>query len=726
MIRMGGKVTAGTALLAGLLALAAGPLRAAEEVSGVISSRVLDFSTCAKPEYPKADLRAGHAGQAIVLFLVASDGTVQESKIAKSSGYASLDEAARTALAKCRFAPAEEASDAARWYPVSYHWIIEGSGGTQSGSMSPAAREEAFLWTARVLARYRYKHAVMASDGRAPVLDRYLEALDPERLLFTRSDITKLESKREQLARTDESKQLGAAFEIFEQMRAHRTAMVEWTKEAIRETLGAPDGKGPEPRAAGAPWPASDNERLALWRQRAVDEIRSLRRAGSTDKDIIAILTRRNDNRLARVRALTMGDAFDTFMNAYVSAYDPHGAYHPPSGRAPASVGEPGHVGVGLVLKKQGEWITIHDMAGDGSAYRSRQLQKGERIVAVGQGAGQPMTDVVGWSVDEVVALVRGLPGSTVMLHVGPAGAHGGSAPRSVALVRGPVSLRIDAHRASAKVEVRERNGRSYRIAVVTIPRFYQDFAARRAGATDYASLTRDVAKLLETVKAQGADAVLLDMRGNGGGSLIEAIDLAGLFLPRAPVAQQRELDGKIKLELAPDGASAWDGPLGVLIDEGSAAATEIFAAAMQDHGRGLVIGDRSVGRATVQTLIGLDRFAPNPSVHYGELKLTVAQLFRVSGVSFEQAGVTPDIHIPGVPDPSGKAHQPGFPTVPVKPAGFEPRGELKALIPLLTQRHASRTRVAGADIHKVQFGEALHLVADQVDLLRTAPAAGQ
>lgn len=430
-------------------------------------------------------------------------------------------------------------------------------------------------------------------------------------------------------------------------------------------------------------------------------------------------------------------------MNAYVAAFDPDGAYFAPLARAPARPGQAGHVGVGLVLKKRGEWITVQDMASGGAAGHSGRLHAGDRIVGVAQGAGQPVTDVVGWDVDEVVTALRGAPGSTVVLHVVPGGSDGDGAPRSVALVRGAVAGPEHAQHATAKLEVIERHGAPHRIAVVTVPTFYEDFAAKRAGVPDYASMTREVGALLADMKAQRADAVLLDMRRNGGGSLAEAIGLAGLFLPRAPVALQRNFDGKIDVQLTSPAIPAWDGPLAVLIDEGSAAGTEIVAAALQDHGRGLVVGDRSVGRSTVQTLVSLDRLAQDPAEHYGDLKMTVAQVYRVTGDTFEQAGLVPDIDVPGARDPSGRAHQLAFPTKPIKPAGFSPRDDLKAVMPALVQRHHSRTAAdpayqamlrarrdpsfdPGVDPDRAGLAEALQVVGDQVELLGTRPAAAR
>ncbi|MFP5390743.1 MAG: S41 family peptidase [Gammaproteobacteria bacterium] len=612
--------------------------------------------------------------------------------------------------------------------------------------MSRATQENTFLMTARILARFRYRPAPPTSSAQPPVLDRYLQALDPDHVLFTRSDIARFEPQRELLARSDDSKQLGTAFALFEQMRARRTAMWSWTGEALRGPLSALEGNRPPPQAGEPSWPASDQEQQALWRQQVADELGNLRSAGFSDKEIVAILIHRNDDRLARVRALTMDDAFEAFMNAYVGAFDPHGIYLPPVRSVVAPKAQPGHVGVGLVLKKRGEWVTVQDLIGGGAAWRSGQLNIGDRIVGVAQGTAQPMTDVAGWGVDEVVAALRGLPNSTVVLDVSPANAQAGSPARRVMLVRDTGSSLNNAGHATAKLEVLDRGGASYRIAVVTIPSFYEDFVAKRAGVSDYASMTREVTGLMAKMKAQGANAVLLDMRRNGGGWLAEAISFAGLFLPRAAIAQQREPDGKIKLESAPDTDPAWEGPLAVLIDEGSAAATEIFAAAIQDHGRGLVIGDRSFGRSSVQARLPLDRFATNPSEHYGELMMTVAQVYRVSGESFEQTGVTPDIPIPGLPKLSDTAHQLAFPAAPISPAAYKPSGEIKAVMPALSRRHEARTTAdtsyqttlharsqpsdnKGAtrdDILRVQLREALQVVVDEVELLRSSPRSAQ
>jgi carboxyl-terminal processing protease len=697
---------------------------AAQETTISRSPRTIDYRTCSKPEYPKADIRAEHTGVTTLEFLVAPDGTVKATRVGKSSGHATLDEAARASLAACRFTPAVDRSEAI-WLPVQYVWTLDGPVGT---SMSPLTREQAFLWAGRVLARYRYKPATQASDAGAPVLALYLEALDPDRVLFTRTDIADFEAQRAILARNDDAKaSLAAASAVFEAMRVRQRAMLAWMDEAARQPLGVPgrDSKA-SPGTADTSWPASDDARQVRWRQRLAQEVRDLRTAGTVDKDIVTVLTRRAGKRLARVQALTENDAFDVFMNAYVRAHDPHGAYLPVRMRLAGD--RPDHVGVGLIVQKRGEWITVREVAHGGSAERAGDIHAGDRIVGVAQGTGQPMTDVVGWSVDEVVALLRGAPGSTVVMDVRPADAPDGP-PRKVTLARASLSPGQALGHATAKVEALDRPGGTRRIGIVTVPSFYEDFAAKRAGVADYASMTREVAGLLTTLKAQHVDAVLLDMRGNGGGSLSEASGLAGLFLPGSQVAQQRQYDGTVKVESTPEGTAAWEGPLSVLIDERSAAATEIFAAAMQDYGRATVIGDRSFGRSSVQTIISLDRFATNPSLRYGELKMTVAQVFRATGATFEQTGVIPDVEIKGMADPVGSAHQLAFPAAPLAPLAFEVQGDTKALLPALAQQSRKRmnaSAAAGADVGQAQLREALQVAGDPLELVRARPVVGR
>jgi carboxyl-terminal processing protease len=264
---------------------------------------------------------------------------------------------------------------------------------------------------------------------------------------------------------------------------------------------------------------------------------------------------------------------------------------------------------------------------------------------------------VLGWRIDDVVQLVRGEKGSTVRLDVIPGDAGVDAKHVTVSMVRKKISMEEQAAKKSI-IQVKE-GGVTRRIGIISLPTFYQDFEARRKGDKDFKSATRDVARILGELKKEKVDNVLIDLRNNGGGSLVEAVELTGLFIDKGPVVQQRTAEGRVEVESDTAAGLAWDGPMGVLINRGSASASEIFAAAIQDYGRGLVIGEPSFGKGTVQTLIDLDRFSQNDKVRYGELKMTIAQFFRINGGTTQLRGVTPDIKLPVTTDPEASASPP-------------------------------------------------------------------
>jgi carboxyl-terminal processing protease len=273
-------------------------------------------------------------------------------------------------------------------------------------------------------------------------------------------------------------------------------------------------------------------------------------------------------------------------------------------------------------------------------------------------------------------------------------------------------------------IEVKD-NGVKRRIGVISLPTFYQDFEARRKGDKEFKSATRDVQRILGELKKEKVDNVLIDLRNNGGGSLVEAVELTGLFIGKGPVVQQRTAEGRVEVESDNNPALAWDGPMGVLINRGSASASEIFAAAIQDYGRGIVIGEPSFGKGTVQTLINLDRFAPSEKVHYGELKMTIAQFFRINGGTTQLRGVTPDIKLPVTSDVDNfgeSSYDNALPWVSIKPAYYTPSGDLKELVAPLQKRHDARI-AKDKDFQYLQedIAEVLKLRKDNVISLNEA-----
>jgi len=348
------------------------------------------------------------------------------------------------------------------------------------------------------------------------------------------------------------------------------------------------------------------------------------------------------------------------------------------------------------VLQERDDYITIRELVPGGPAARSGRLAVGDRIVGVGQGDNGVVADVVGARVDEAVKLIRGAKDSKVVLDILPADAGLDGKHKLVSLVRDKIKLEEQAARKSI-IKVGE-GATARKVGVINLPAFYEDFDGRRKGDKDYRSASRDVARLVDELKKEKVDGLLIDLRNNGGGSLREAVELTGLFIDKGPVVQQRRPDGKIGVESDEHPGTAWDGPLAVLINRGSASASEIFAAALQDYGRAPIIGEPSFGKGTVQTVINLDDVARNDKPKFGDLKMTVAQFFRVNGGTTQLRGVTPDIRFPSVSDGDTfgeSSYDNALPWIQIKAAEFRPASDIAAQIPDLQRRHQAR---AGKD----------------------------
>jgi carboxyl-terminal processing protease len=381
-------------------------------------------------------------------------------------------------------------------------------------------------------------------------------------------------------------------------------------------------------------------------------------------------------------------------MNAYTQSVDPHTNYMVPRTSEDFDISmRLSLFGIGAVLQDKDGYTTVKELVPGSPAALSGKLKIGDRIVGVAQGNKDAMTDVVGWRIDDTVTLIRGPADTLVILDVIPAEAGPDAAHKQVPLVRKKISLEDQAAKKSI-LTLNAEKGAGRRIGVITLPTFYEDFEAKRKGETDYKSAARDVARLLNELKAEKVDAVLIDLRNNGGGSLNEAIELTGLFVGAGPVVQQRDAKGEISVEKADALGVVWSGPLGVLINRGSASASEIFAAAIQDYHRGIVIGETSFGKGTVQTMIDLDRISRNSARELGELKLTIAQFFRVNGGTTQLRGVIPDFNLPPTSDAEQfgeSSYDNALPPIQIKAADYRARPESTDILPLLQQRHDSR-----------------------------------
>jgi carboxyl-terminal processing protease len=386
---------------------------------------------------------------------------------------------------------------------------------------------------------------------------------------------------------------------------------------------------------------------------------------------------------------------FQTFLNSYTSAIDPHTSYFTPRSAENFNLSMSLSLeGIGAVLQKQDDVVAIREIMPGGPADKSGLLAPGDRVVAVGQGTSGAMEDVIGWRIDNVVALIRGPKGSQVRLDRVPAEAGMDSKPVRVVITRDRVRLEDQAAKSKvldipAKGDMPEKQ-----IGVIELPGFYQDFEGRRLNKDDYASATRDVAKLLRELKTRKVDGVVLDLRNNGGGSLNEAIELTGLFIDRGPVVQVRESGGRISVNSDEEPGVAWDGPFAVLVNRGSASASEIFAGAIQDYGRGLVIGETTFGKGTVQNLVDLDRWPANEEERFGQVKLTVAQFFLPGGSSTQNKGVVPDISFPASVDASEygeSTYDNALPWTRIAAVPHVTYGNFAPMLPTLEELHTQR-----------------------------------
>jgi carboxyl-terminal processing protease len=555
------------------------------------------------------------------------------------------------------------------------------------------AQAQAALWASKVLARYHYKAMPLDDAMSEKIFDRYFKTLDSEKLYFVQSDIDQFDVVRNKLDDAINNENLTLPFAVYNVYQQRFNERMAYARELIKGKFDFTTDETFQLDREKAAWPKNDDEARDLWRRRVKNDWLRLKLAGKEDKAIRETLDKRYDNYQVRMRKLNNEDVFQMFMNAYATSIEPHTNYLGPRSAENFDIAMRLSLeGIGAVLQTRDEYTVIREIVPGSPAGLSGKLKVGDRIVGVAQGETPAFTEVLGWRIDDVVQLIRGAKDSMVRLDVLPADSGTDGKHVSISLVRKKISMEEQSAKKSI-IEVRD-GGVKRRIGVISLPTFYQDFEARRKGDKDFKSATRDVSRILGELKKDKVDNVLIDLRNNGGGSLNEAVELTGLFIDKGPVVQQRTAEGKVEVESDTNAGLAWDGPVGVLINRGSASASEIFAAAIQDYGRGLIIGEPSFGKGTVQQLLNLDRFAQSDKVHYGELKMTIAQFFRINGGTTQLRGVTPDIKLPVTADHDNfgeSSYDNALPWVAIKPASYVPLGDLKELFAPLQKRHDVR-----------------------------------
>ena len=590
-----------------------------------------------------------------------------------------------------------------RMWMVAFLALATAAAGAISGAIAanppdlkPGQSEaQAARLAAEVLTRFHYSKVPLDDAMSSKIFDQYLKSLDSEKLFFLQADIDRLSAERTRLDDAILREDLSVPYAMFNLYGQRAAERLTFARSLLKGGFNFQENETYQFTRDKAEWAKSEADIRDLWRKRVKHDWLRLKLAGKPDKEIAEVLDKRYDSLLKRIARLKGTDAFQSFMNAYTMAIEPHTNYMGPRAAEDFNISmRLSLVGIGAVLTEVDEYTTIRELVPGGPALLSGQLKVGDRIVAVAQGAGGVMTDVLGWRIDDVVALIRGTEDSVVVLDVLPVDAGPDGKHRLVTLVRKKISLE---QQAAKKTIQRLGEGAGARtIGVIALPTFYDDFAGRQKGLQDFRSATRDVARLLAELKKEKVDAVLVDLRNNGGGSLNEAIELTGLFIDKGPVVQQRNARGEINVGNDTQAGVAWDGPLAVLINRSSASASEIFAAAIQDYGRGLVIGEPSFGKGTVQTMVSLDQLARNGTPRFGELKMTVAQFFRINGGTTQLRGVTPDIALPSMVDGEtfGEASfDNAIPWTQIRAVDYTPVGSMKDLVPVLQKLHEARAR---------------------------------
>ena len=492
---------------------------------------------------------------------------------------------------------------------------------------------------ARQLQFTHFRNLGVSDELSADVFDAYLDYLDGQRVYLSRQDIDSLATFRERLGPALRTGQLQPAFEIYNLVQQRMIERLEFALGVIDtgiDQLDFSENDRIRVDRSDATWVKDQQALDDLWTRRIKNAVLS-RRLNGTDDDVIEDnLRRRYEGQLKRAYQARSEDAFQAYMNAFTGMWDPHTSYFSPRTSENFNINMSLSLeGIGAVLQSDNEYTKVVRLVPGGPAAKQGQLQPADRIVSVAQEGEEPV-NVIGWRLDEVVDLIRGPRDSTVTLEVIPATANDETMTRTIDIQRDRVKL--EEQSASKDVIELERQGNTYTIGVITIPTFYADFQAMQAGDPNYKSTTRDVRRLISDLKAEGVDGIVMDLRNNGGGALQEANDLTGLFIEQGPTVQIRNANNNVQVLNDEDPSVAYDGPLVVLVNRMSASASEIFAGAIQDYGRGLVVGSQTFGKGTVQAVRPLN---------HGQLKITQSKFYRVSGGSTQHKGVMPDIEIP-------------------------------------------------------------------------------
>ncbi len=521
-----------------------------------------------------------------------------------------------------------------------------------------------------IIENYHYRTRPLDDTLSSEIFDTYLESMDPNKSFFNRADIDEFEKYRYTLDDLLDDSELTPAFDIFKRYRSRVQERVEYALSILEGEFDFSIDENYQFDRSELDW-SNETELNDIWRKRVKNDFLNLKLADKAETEIRETLGKRYNRLVTSTLQFNSSDIFQLFVNAYTGSIEPHTSYFSPRTSENFDISMSLSLeGIGAVLRGDSDYTEVQSIVPGGPADLSDLLHDGDRIIGVGQDEDGEIVDVIGWRLDDVVDLIRGPKGSIVRLEILPedAGLEGPS--ETIQITRDQIKLEEQA--AKSEIIETETGGR---MGVITVPTFYSDFAAQARGEPDYKSTTRDVRKLLSDMEAENIDGLIIDLRDNGGGSLSEAIEFTGLFIESGPVVQTKDSTGNIDINRDRDPAVVYGGPLAVLVNRNSASASEIFAGAIQDYKRGIILGEPTFGKGTVQNIVDLNRFSRSRN-DYGRLKTTIAQFFRINGGSNQHKGVIPDIIYPTADfstDHGERSLENALPWDEIKPARFVP-----------------------------------------------------
>lgn len=544
-----------------------------------------------------------------------------------------------------------------------------------------------------ILTRYHYNKIEINDSLSNVIFNRYLDALDNGKNYFLFSDIKNFETDKFNLDDMLINGNLQFYYDVFNVYLKRLNQRVHFIDSLLNSEFDYSVDENFEFNRDKSDWVKNESELNEIWRKRLKNDALTYKLNGKDWAFIQKTLRKRYENFAQFLNQYNSEDVFQLSMNSFTQALDPHTNYMSPETSDNFKIDMSLSLeGIGARLQTEDDYTKVVEVIPGGPAAKSKLINVDDKIVGVAQNEDGEFEDVIGWRITDVVKLIRGPKGTLVRLQIIPSGSEINAKPKEISLVRDKVKLEDQA--AKNKVLDIMNEGKAFKIGVIDIPKFYNDFEGQRNGDGNYKSTTKDVRLILDSLKNKKVDGVIIDLREDGGGSLQEAIELTGLFIKDGPVVQVKNSDGNIEVAKDPDPAIVYDGPLAVLVNRFSASASEIFTGAIQDYGRGLILGEQTYGKGTVQNMIDLNRLTSKKNNNYGQVKLTIAKYYRITGGSTQHLGVIPDIEFPTYFDPSeyGESSEPSaLPWDEIKASNFNQFSDLSKMIPVLKEKHLNR-----------------------------------